>query len=297
MGFASAASVLTEVSGQRADAPHLTGRYVGDRILVPLLTPDVPALTDQLRVAAALSRASDATLHIVNPVTMPDQTPTEYGPELTDDEERRLLEWAIENASASASQAEVGFLYTRRLVNGILATINRNEIDSLVVPSESTTGVLRHGLTERLALRADCDVITVNGQAGYEQAPSVLLAVADGPHSGLATDIANRIAVDCNAWIDVLHVVDEDATDRRRQRAEAIVEAAYRRIDRPDSTTRWVLEAPDVAEAIIEQSAYYSLTVVGAPCKGRLRQFIGGSTNQTIRKDAQSVVLSARKND
>lgn len=297
MGFASASSILTEVSGEPGDTSDITGRYVGDRILVPLLTPEVPALTDQLRVAAALSRASDATLHVVNPVTMSDRTPMTYGSELTPDQERRLLEWAIENAPSSTSQFEAGFLYTHQLLNGILATINRNDIDSLVVPGRSKTGAVRHGLTERLALRADCDVITVNGQTGYERAPSILLAVAGGPHSGLATDVANRIAVDCNAWIDVLHVVDGEATEHRRRRAEAFVEAAYRRIDRPDSTTTWVLEASDVAEAIIEQSAYYSLTVIGAPSKGRLRQFIAGSTNQTIREDAQSVVLSARKND
>ena len=57
-----------------------------------------------------------------------------------------------------------------------------------------------------------------------------------------------------------------------------------------------MLEADDVAEAIIEQSNYYPLTVLGAPTKGRLRQFVLGSTTQDIRADAQSVVLVGRNN-
>lgn len=296
MGFASASALLTEAGDVPEDAPRITGHFDGEHILVPLLTPAVPALTDQLRVAASLARTTDATLHIVNPITMPEQTPKECGSELTADDERELLDWAVRNVSRSASAVDSRFLYTHRLVNGILSTIRRNDIDTLVVPSESESGVLRQGLTERLALRAECDVITVNGQCGYEQVPSILLAVAGGPHSGLAADIAQRIAVDCDAWIDILHIVETDAPDHRRRQAETHVEGAYQRIARPELTSTWILEATDVAEAIIEQSAYYGLTVIGAPTKGRLRRFITGSTNRTIRDNARSVILSARNN-
>lgn len=296
MSFASATTLLTEVSDTPEDAPSISGHFDGDQILVPLVTPTVPAVTDQLRVAASLARTTDATLHVVNPITMPEQTPKECGPELTADDERELLDWAVRNVSQSASEVDSRFLYTHRLVNGILSSVRKNDIDTLVVPSESSTGILRQGLTERLALRAECDVITVNGQYGYEQVPSILLAVAGGPHSGLATDIAQRIAVDCGAWIDILHIIDEDAPDHQRRQAETYVKAAYQRIARPESTSTWILEATDVAEAIIEQSAYYGLTVIGAPTKGRLRRLISGSTNQAIRDDARSVILSARNN-
>lgn len=296
MSFAPASGLLAEVSDGPAGAPRISGRFEGDRILVPLLSPEVPAVTDQLRVAASLARTADASLHAVDPVATPDRAPREYGSPPTTDDERELVDWAVENASSSAS-AGGGFLHARRLVNDILATIERNDVDTLVVPSESGTGLLRPELSERLALRADCDVVTVNGRSGYEGVPSILLAVSGGPHSGLAVDVAQRIAVDCDAWIDVLHVVDESPTTNQQRRAEAYVEAAAGRIDRPESTATWVLEAADAAEAIIEQSGYYDLTVVGAPTKGRLRRFIAGSTNRTIRDNARSVVLSARKDD
>lgn len=57
-----------------------------------------------------------------------------------------------------------------------------------------------------------------------------------------------------------------------------------------------MLEADDVANVIIDQSEYYPLTVLGAPTKGRLRQFVFGSTAQDIRAGAQSAVLVGRNN-
>ncbi len=270
---------------------QIAGRLGGDQVLVPLLAPDMPAVTDQLRVAASLARTAGVSLHVFSPYTGTHRTVP--GPEeLTPEDERALVEWATDHVSPRPAEGPLG--YARELVSGVLECVRAADVDSLVVPSGSVAGRFRRGLTDQLAVRADCDIITVNGRQGYEEVPSILLAVADGPHSTLATDVATRVAADCGAWIDILHVVGENATDRRRQHAEDRVEEAARRIDRPESTTTWVLEAEDVAEAIVEQSAYYGLTVVGAPTSGRLRQFVFGSTSRAVRDDARSVVLSVR---
>lgn len=296
MTFASASSLLVGSSGAPGDASPISGRLEGNHVLVPLITSEVPAVTDQLRVAASLARTTGASLHVVNPVTVPHQTSLEQCENVTTDNEQALLEWAVEQVSGSHSRIEKRFLYAHRLLDGIVHTVRANDVDTLVVPGSSSTGRLRRSLADRLAHRVDCDVVTVNGRRGYEGVPSILLAVSGGPHSGLATDVAQRIATDCNAWIDVLHVVPQDASDRERRRAEAYVDAASQRIARPERTTTWILEAEDVTDAIIEQSSYYELTVVGAPTKGRLRQFISGSTNRHVRNNADSVVLSARNN-
>jgi len=295
MRLASASPVLVEAGDSPGDAPRL-GRFDGDRILAPLLSSGVPAATDQVRVAASLARASDSVLHVDDPTTAADRSTTVHGADLAVGDERDLLDWAVGNDAPSASHAEMGVLYTHRLANGLLRSIDRHDVDTLVLPGEAEAGLLRQGLAARLALHADCGVVTVSGECGYERVPSILLAVAGGPHSALAADVARRIAVDCDAWVDVLHVVGEDASPDRRRRAEAHVEAATRRIARPDATSTRVVEAESAAEAIITQSAYYGLTVVGAPTKGRLREFIAGSTNRTVRDNARSVVLSVQAN-
>ncbi|MFC7155014.1 universal stress protein [Halomarina halobia] len=273
---------------------HIAGELTGERILVPLLAREAPAVTDQIEIAATLARATDASLHITNPIRVPEQTPMEFREQVATDDDHELLDWALNQASALTSRVDGGFLYSRRIVKGVLRTIATHDVDTLVLPGSSPKDLLRRKVTEQIAAHAECDVVVVNGRSGYGEVPSILLPIAGGPHSGLATDVARQIAEDCDAWIDILHVVEEDAPDRRRDAAEEYVDAAYERIERPETTTTWILEAADTVEAIIEQSRYYPLTVIGAPTKGSLRQFIYGSTNRSVRANARSVVLSAQ---
>ncbi len=277
----------------RATAEPATGtqRLESDGVLAPLLSADPAVMRDQIRVAALLARTAGVGLSVFSPYTGTHRS-VPATRDLTGDEERALLAWSGEHVPPETDDGPLG--YTRGLVGGILDRVWGADVDSLVVPSGSDAGRFRRGLVDQLAVRADCDVITVNGRHGFDEVPSILLAVADGPHSGLATDVATRVAADHDAWIDVLHVVDEAAPARARERAEARVEEAVERVGRPDSTTPWVLEADDAAGAIAEQSAYYAVTVVGAPTSGRLRRFVSGSTNRDIRSGARSVVLSAR---
>lgn len=290
MAFPPAPSLIVETGDVAAETSSVAGDLDGDCILVPLLTPTEPAVTNQIRVATALSRATDAPLYVVDPS---EATPTEYGPDRSEEAERELVERAARTISRAGPP---GFLRTRSLLNGILTTTRANDVEALVVPSGTETGFLRQNLTERLALRADCDVVTVNGQHSDDDARSILVAVTGGPHSAAAADVAGRIAADTDAWVDVLHVVSPTATERQRARADAHVEAACDRIGRPERTTSWVLEAPDAAAAIVEQSEYYGLTVLGAPTKGRLRELIAGSTSRTVRHGARSPVVSVRCN-
>ncbi|WP_254543917.1 universal stress protein [Halomarina pelagica] len=295
MDFAPFAPTWSGDDGGLVDeTAYMAGELTGECILVPLLSPEVPAITDQLEIAATLARTADASLYLTNPVRIPEQTPMEFREQVATDDDRELLDWALDQAAASTSQVDGGILYSRRIVRGVLRTIATHDVDTLVLPGNSPRDLLHRKVTEQIAAHAGCDVVVVNGRSGYDEVPSILLPIAGGPHSGLATDVAGQIAEDCDAWVDVLHVVGEDASDRRRSAAEEYVDAAYERIGRPETTTTWILEAEDTGEAIVEQSRYYPLTVIGAPTTGSLRQLIHGSTNRSVRANAQSVVLSAR---
>ena len=288
MGYTAAPPLLIEAADSPTGTSSIASGLTDDCVLVPLLSSSEPAVTDQLRVATSLARSSGARLCVVDPTS---GEPTTYGPGLPSDAERELVDRAVQS---TLGVGRPGVLRTHALLNGILTATATADVGALVVPSGSDSGFLRQNLVERLALRAACDVVTVNGQRDYEAARSILLAVTDGPHSGPAADVTRRIAADTDAWIDVLHVVPPRATDRRRERAAECVDAAYDRVGRSDRTTTWVLEADSPADAIVEQSEYYGLTVLGAPTKGRLREFIAGSTSRTVRHGAESAVLSVR---
>lgn len=288
MDVTAAPSLVVETSDAAADPPSPADTVADGCVLVPILTSTGPAVAGQLRVAASLSRASNAPLCVVDPS---EETPTAYDPDLPADAERELVTRAVRTRRRPR---QLGLLRTRTLLNGILSTIRDNDVETLVVPSSTRSGSLRRNLAEHFGLRAACDVVTVNGRRSYDDIQSILLAVTGGPHSSAATDVARQIAADHDAWVDVLHVVSPTATEGQRQRATEHVERAADRIDRPERTSTWVLEATDVAGAIIEQSEYYGLTVLGAPTKGRLREFIIGSTSRTVRHSAHSPVISVR---
>lgn len=292
-------SALSPVMGQDdtpTDAFPITGHLTGEQILLPLLTSDRSVITDQLRIAAFIARITDASLYIVYPITVPEQTPMKYRGELTTETDQTVLEWALSHECIASLQTKARYLYTRRPLDSILRRITVHDIDTLVVSNDSTLDRYSQEFTDRLALRANCDVITIHGRNVHRQPPSILLPIVGGPHTGLATDVAQRIAIDCNAWIDILHIIDNDVSERHRQRVESSVEAAYQRIARPEATTTWILEAGDIAETIIEKSSSYELTIIGAPTKGRLRQFLFGSTSKIICNKSQSMVLSIQSN-
>lgn len=288
---------FTEHEGGTPDgAPLVAGRFDGEHILVPLLTRELPLLTDQLKVAATLARMADASLTVINPGAVPERTLDAYHHEVTDGDDTALLEWVVDRATEPCPQIDAEFRSTSSVVRGVVQTVRRHDIDTLILSGKSRADRLRKGVTEQIAAHADADVVVVNGQAGFRQTPSILLPVAGGPHSGFAADVARSVALGCDAWIDILHVIDENAPTHKRERADELVGKISQQIDRPETTTTWVLEAPDTTEAIVEQSQYYGLTVLGAPTTGRLRRFVFGSTNATVRANAGSVVLSARNN-
>jgi len=292
----SLGGLLAQTTENSDGVPPVAGRFDGNHILVPLLTREIPPVLDQLKIATTLARARNASLTIINPVPVSEQTSNVYDHAVTDSDDRALLDWAFKQTDDTLPHVNGDFLYTRDVVKGVLHAVRARDVDTLVVPSGARTGRLRKEVTERIAAHTAADVVVVNGRAGFEPPPSILLPVAGGPHSGLAADVATTIATDCNAWIDILHVTDEDAPPHKREQAESLVDDVYHRIGRPERTTTWVQEATHTAEAIVEQSRYYGLSIIGAPTKGRLRQFIFGSTNTSVRKNAASVVLSVRNN-
>lgn len=79
----------------------IAGKFTGDHILVPLLNHEVPALTDQIAVARTLARNHNASLEVVNPITIPGPMPSQARLEVTTANDRELLQWAIEQVESS----------------------------------------------------------------------------------------------------------------------------------------------------------------------------------------------------
>lgn len=77
----------------------------------------------------------------------------------------------------------------------------------------------------------------------------------------MATKVAGSMASAHDAWIELLHVITADDSDRREQ-ADEHLSAARNRLTDVDNVDTWVLEAENVAEPIIEQSRYYDARLI-----------------------------------
>ena len=150
-----------------------------------------------------------------------------------------------------------------------------------------------------------------------DRVSSVLVAVGPGPHSGATVDVARAIAEATDAWLELFHVVPTDAaladgpagpdgsaagdggdsgpgTDDHSDYAasgERLLDAARDRLGEFDRADRWLVEGQSAAGAIVEQSPYYDLVVVGAPTTGTVGRFVFGSTTDTVVDDAEVPVV------
>ncbi|WP_123619244.1 universal stress protein [Halorubrum sp. CSM-61] len=161
---------------------------------------------------------------------------------------------------------------------------------------------------------ADATLEGADRAARPDRVSSVLVAVGPGPHSGATVDVAREIADATDAWLELFHVVptddaladgsagtgESDAGDARPEAGdrdeyaaagERLLDAARDRLGGFDRADRWLVEDRSAAGAIVEQSPYYDLVVVGAPTTGTVGRFVFGSTTDTVVDDAEVPVV------
>lgn len=267
-------------------------RGAASRVLLSAeTTADAPGL---IPLAHAVADADGSDILVADVAAVPRQTPLGLsGTHL--DSHRELLRRSVR----AVDEADPG-----TPVEGLLR-IGRDQSDALgnVVETHGVTTVVtgdddrsdsllpfRRSRIDRLRAAASCSVVAAAGP--LDDVSSILVPVAGGPHSGRAIDVALALARRHDAWIDLLHVVEPDASLDTHIRARTYFEAGEERLGDYGTWDTWVLEADDVARAIVEQSAYYDATVLGAPQKGRLRRFVSRSTTADVQADAENAVLT-----
>lgn len=252
----------------------------GGDVALPVIEGDVSVHIDHADIAMSLA---DENIHLIDPVGQVDHTRIDAS--AGDDEARAAVR--------AASNDAIGILSGRRATRNVIDYVRTHGIDTLVLPRQFGRGPLGRRRHDRIAELAPCEVISVGGDGRFRAFASILVPVAAGPHTGLAAAVAGHIADECDAWIDILHVLPSDTTEMEREEAKERLTTIGERVGPANTVNPWVLAADDPAGAIIEQSAYYGLTVIGAPTSGRLKRFFHGSTSHEIRREADSLVIAA----
>ncbi|MCD2202623.1 universal stress protein [Halobacterium sp. KA-6] len=244
------------------------------RILVPFC--EAANRTETSLLGASITFGSDGELYILHA--------TEAGGladanELRDEAELKLA--VREEFDIPVAQFEDDFS------NRVLDTfVDSHSITATVVDREER-GFFSRGRDEQ-TVASGCHNVVGTRMDTFESPSSILVPVAKGPHSGLATRIAEAIARASGCWIELFHVVDEDASEAERGDADALLDAYEHRLGDDVEVDHHVVEAAEPADEIIEHAGYHDVTVLGAPEKGRLRRFLFGSTTDEVEQDGES---------
>lgn len=281
--------------GDRAGGESEIGGLAGGGVLVPVLDPTNGERA--VDVGCTLAEQRDAGLVLVSPDAGSGTAPFPlfHGEGVERDERRQRLAERARETVAVPVEDEVR--HGMRASQVVTAAAEDRGVDTVVVeqPAAASSGWFSPSTVDRITANAPCDVLVVNGAPPFGTVSSILLAVGGGPHSWLAAGVASDLAAAEGAWVDVVHVVPPDADDWRRTCGRQFIGTAMDRFGDRDQVDEWLHEAEDVVDALVEQSRYYDLTVLGAPAKSRLRRFVSGSTVWDVRRGAAHGVVAVHR--
>lgn len=263
------------------------------RVLVPV-TSTRPERAEAL--ALALCEGYGADLYLVNTSSVPEQT------SLPSPGERLEREVSGEVQSISLDDDSglniAGGLHVGHSLESLVTNAaSEHDVELIVLDTTmfSEESRLRRSKVRRIARRATCDVVVMSGPGSLENMRTILVPIADGPHSGLAVEVAVALESAREVWIDVLHVVPPSASRADTELADGLLRDGLERFG-SERVDDWLLEAEDVSETIIEESTHYDLTVMGTPERNRLKRFLFGSTTDSVVSGSTVPVIVAWRN-
>lgn len=260
-----------------------------------------PEYAEQLvRTAADVARANDGEIHVVSVVHKPRESPFALFSDETIKTEfagdrREILDRALETAPDTVpvhGRVVVG----TDVADALISAAEELEADALLVgwhgrPRRSEAVL---GTTIDVVLRrAPCDVLVERIGSTADGVERVLLPVAGGPHLPLAASVADAVAANNDATIDVLSVVAPTAGEDEREIARGHLEEAVALLT-ADAETE-LREAPAVDDAIVEAANERDLVVFGVTRRGVVRRRLVGSIPQTVGRRTDRTVILARR--
>jgi len=251
-----------------------------------------------LPIVCDLIAGTEAELFIAYPVTESDEpSPTMPDPER--EARREVAQFVLEANQQCQSDAPIQqVVQTGEEREEILQDIvTAYDISTLISEARPLSGI--HSLlgTEGYADAAvmmDCDTILVTRIDQLESIESILVPVDRGPHSGMAIETGLALARQHAATLELLHVYDPNDDDGR-SKGEEVMMNALKRSDEYEHAKTVLEEADDISQGIIDYTNSFDITVLGAPRKGLLQQFVLGTIPEEVSVKGKGTVLTVHR--
>ena len=283
---------------ERETPSVVTEQVEADRdyqILVPVANPNT---VDQLmRTAIDVARENDGEILVMNVVTVPQQTPLSEGRQFVD-EQREVLDRAIDIGEAADVPVGGTIRIGHDVSQAILNTIEHGDVNAVLLGWRSRPrrqDFVFGSNVDKVITRAACDVLVERVGPQAEGVDDVLLPTAGGPHAEFAAEVARAIARPNGATVHVINVIEPGANDGERADAEEKIERAAAILADVD-VDRSIVEGEDVVDAIVEQTADYDITLVGATREALFQQLLFGAIPEEVGRRAESAVIMAKRN-
>ncbi|ESP89713.1 universal stress protein [Candidatus Halobonum tyrrellensis] len=180
--------------------------------------------------------------------------------------------------------------------------LGRSTIDTVVEEAECDVFVenvgVRQGAHALYVPDVEGHTVASLAESETETIDSILLPVGTGPHAALASEAARAVARASDAAVTVLHVIPPDVSGKERSEANDLLRFADDVLGPDVESTTELREAPDQANAIIEEAQDHDFTAIGSPeQKFRLRDLVFKPVQETLAGRKDVTVLMGRDAD
>ena len=266
-----------------------------DILVVPVANPDTA--TPLLETAIDLARGLDLAVDVVHIVSVPSQIPLVEGQVVLDVEQEELVDEGVETLEQAGIEARGRIRFARSVPRGVLGIVKEPAVQTLLMGwrGRHRKDIILGSNLDTIVNRAQADVLIERVYADTVEIDSILLPVADGPHTSYAAHIAGTMAREHDAAIEVLHIIEPEASDAERARADRLIDDALDAVGTGPDLTRTVAESKDVAEGIHTLTAKHDLTVLGSARDGVLSRVLFGEVAESVGRSADSRVILAKE--
>ncbi|MGI8588898.1 MAG: glucosyl-3-phosphoglycerate synthase [Chloroflexia bacterium] len=177
----------------------------------------------------------------------------------------------------------------------------RRQNGSLLIAAAQTTGALVDG-AGLLGHDLPCDTAVLRPptrpHGGHSTSPMdalrgsrILLPARGGPHAGLSLRLAGALVAEREADLTLLHVLQQDMPERRREREERPFTALLTQAGLPPNTHQVWAVGRSIGQVILQQAPAYDLLLLGSPAQQSGTGFSLGKVTSSILKKAQATVI------
>ena len=225
------------------------------------------------------------------------QEGNENSPEAFRERRKTILDKFIHYAVERNVPMYTKMIAADSLADGILDEIrNDNNVKMLMLrPPEAPHSLKEYNTVVKKVIAAHIVNFSVYHDRGMKQLKRILVPVSGGYHIRLAVRFANDIAIQENAIVDYVRIVspgegEENLEDQIAHLQEVVMTELS---EIPENATLKVIEADDVAQAIVDESSNnnYDLVIMGSSEESLTQGSVFGYKVDSIAENAACSVL------